>query len=294
MNIVHPEDVTTVPVCSALSIAGSDPSGGAGIQADLKTFSALDVYGMAAITALTAQNTTGVQDGFMIPSEFLAAQLESVFTDLRVDAVKIGMLGTADTVHAVADILEKYCPRHVILDPVMVAKSGDALLETNALTALKERLIPLVDLVTPNLPEVAVLLDCAEPANQQQMTECATRLQDKLNARNVLVKGGHLTGAHGHDIPDVLALSRIHVFTSKRIATTNTHGTGCTLSSAITAFLAHGLSIPVAVEKAQQYVHQAIQSGSILKPLYQGMNGPVHHFHALWKNTKNEGNYEEA
>jgi hydroxymethylpyrimidine/phosphomethylpyrimidine kinase len=268
-------------IATALSIAGSDPSGGAGIQADLKTFSALGVYGMSAITALTAQNTNGVQGAFTPPVEFLAEQLHSIFSVMRVDAVKIGMLATAEIIHTVADILETYEPRHVVLDPVMVAKSGDALLHPDAVHALKERLIPRVDLITPNLPETAVLLDAPEPRSENEMIDAAFALQNQ-GARNVLIKGGHLSGTA---VPDVLAVSKIHVFPGKRVITHHTHGTGCTLSSAITSFLARGLSLPNAVEYAKKYVYSAIAASDALKNIHTGKAGPLNHFFEFWSPT---------
>ncbi|MFO1038759.1 MAG: bifunctional hydroxymethylpyrimidine kinase/phosphomethylpyrimidine kinase [Geminicoccaceae bacterium] len=262
---------------TALTIAGSDSGGGAGIQADLKAFSALGVYGCSAITALTAQNTQGVQGIFPIPPAFVRQQIDSVFADLSVDAVKIGMLGTPDLVVAVAEALRRWRPRWTVLDPVMVAKSGDALLAADAVAALRSELLPLASLVTPNLPEATVLLGEEAIRDRDQMQEAATRLR-ALGPGAVLLKGGHLEGA---DSPDLLLDDEGPLWLeAPRITTRNTHGTGCTLSSAIAALLARDGDLRVAVRGAKVYLAGAIAAADGLA-IGHG-HGPVHHFHALW------------
>lgn len=261
-----------------LSIAGSDPSGGAGIQADLKTFSALGGYGMAVITALTAQSTTGVTGVEEVPAAFVAEQLETLLADVRVDAVKIGMLANADTVAAVAGALETHRPPNVVLDPVMVAKSGDRLLAPEAVEALRSRLLPLADLITPNLPEAAELLGTAEVHDLAAMGDQAKRLLG-LGARQVLLKGGHLSGQSSTDL---LALpgSSPDAFSAERVATKNTHGTGCTLSSAVAALLPQRRDVHEAVREAKDYLTRALERADELE-LGRG-KGPVQHFHAWW------------
>jgi hydroxymethylpyrimidine/phosphomethylpyrimidine kinase len=267
----------------ALTIAGSDSSGGAGIQADLKTFAALGVYGASVITALTAQNTTGVTAVHEAPPEFVGAQLDAVFRDLDVAAVKIGMLGSAAVIEAVAAGLEKWRPRWVVLDPVMVAKGGDKLLHDDAVAALKERLIPLAHLITPNLPEAGVLLNEPAARDRQAMQGQAERLL-RLGPRAVLLKGGHLGGDTSpdlfHDRRDATWLE------AARHETRNTHGTGCTLSSAIAAYLALGHSLADAVSGAKDYLGRAIAAADQV-PVGHG-HGPVHHFHRLWPWLENE------
>ena len=265
----------------ALTIAGSDSGGGAGIQADLKTFSALGAYGCSVITALTAQNTQAVNGIMDVPADFVTRQLEAVFDDLAVDAVKIGMLSRPETIGAVAAALRKYAPRHVVLDPVMVAKSGDALLQPEAVASLKAELLPLASVITPNLPEAGVLLGQEEALNEEGMEDAARALLD-LGPRAVLLKGGHLEGARSTDLlfdgDDMVRLE------SERIDTRNTHGTGCTLSSAVAALLARGRALPEAVREAKAYVSAAIAAADGLK-IGRG-RGPVHHFHALWQETE--------
>lgn len=261
----------------ALTIAGSDCSGGAGIQADLKTFSALGVYGCSVVTALTAQNTVGVQGIHAVAPEFVRRQMDSVFSDLAVVAVKIGMLGTPEIIAAVADGLTSWQPRWIVLDPVMVAKSGDKLLRDEAVTALRERLLPLASLITPNLPEAAVLLGEAPISERRQMAPVAARLQG-LGPTNVLLKGGHLAGAESPDL--LMHGGEIYWLEGARVATRNTHGTGCTLSAAIAALLARGRPLPSAVAEAKQYLAGAIAAADSLGVGHG--SGPVHHFHALW------------
>ncbi|HQK16328.1 MAG TPA: bifunctional hydroxymethylpyrimidine kinase/phosphomethylpyrimidine kinase [Polyangiaceae bacterium] len=261
----------------ALTIAGSDSGGGAGIQADIKTFSALGVYGCSVITALTAQNTRGVRGVFGVDPGFVRAQMDAVFDDISVSAVKIGMLGTAAIIRAVAEGLERWQPRWIVLDPVMVAKGGDRLLDVDALTALRERLIPLASLITPNLPEAADILGSPMAEDLDSMVSTARALQN-LGARAVLLKGGHLGG---NASPDFFAWDAEEQWLeSRRHATQNTHGTGCTLSSAITASLALGMPLDAAVSKAKQYIDAAIAAADSLR-IGHG-HGPVHHFFKQW------------
>ena len=265
-----------------LSIAGSDPSGGAGVQADLKTFSALGCYGMAALTALTAQNTRGVSAVHVPPPEFLAAQLDALFADVRVDAVKIGMLATGDMVRTVSRCLAARPGLPVVLDPVLVATSGDSLGAPDVVDAMLDHLLPLAAVVTPNLPEAARLAGLPVPEDEDGMRACAGVLQGR-GARAVLVKGGHLAGG---DAVDLLAEGRdIRFFRARRIDTPNTHGTGCTLSAAIGCYLARGLALADAVDAAKSYLTGAIADSARLDVggrAGQGGHGPVHHFHALW------------
>ncbi len=262
----------------ALTIAGSDSGGGAGIQADLKAFSALGVYGASVITAITAQNTSEVRAIHPVPLSTITAQIGAVYDDLSVAAVKTGMLGDADTVACVADCLEQYKPAHLVVDPVMVAKSGDALLRASAVHMLKTRLIPLASLITPNLPEAAVLLDCAEPTTLKQMEQMAEQLLS-LGSDAVLLKGGHLDDSS--EAVDLLYDGhQLYPFSSPRINTRNTHGTGCTLASAIAAGLASGLSLCEAVQQAKDYIYAAISAADRLQVGHG--QGPVHHFYRYW------------
>jgi hydroxymethylpyrimidine/phosphomethylpyrimidine kinase len=261
----------------AVTIAGSDSSGGAGIQADLKTFSALGVYGASVIAALTAQNTRGVTGIHDVPPAFITAQMDAVFSDLDVGAVKIGMLSQPGTIRAVADGLEKYKQDRIVLDPVMVAASGDRLLAPDAVEVLRSALIPHALVLTPNLPEAAALLETTIAETEAQMQEQGEKLL-ALGARAVLVKGGHGSGAESVDLlatPDAVAR-----LAAERIDTRNTHGTGCTLSSAIAAGLAKGLDLPQAVREAKAYLTAAIAAADRLS-IGQG-HGPVHHFHSVW------------
>lgn len=258
-----------------LSIAGSDPSGGAGIQADLKTFAALGCYGMAALTALTAQNTQGVSAVHAVPPEFLASQLEAIFADIEVHAVKIGMAGSEGSIAVIAEALARHKPPYVVLDPVMVAQSGDRLLSDAAMAALREKLIPLASLITPNIPEAQALLGGHDSEDPETLA-CA--LHDKGYPR-VLVKGGHAAGRSSRDI--LLAYGSLYEYEAARIDTKNNHGTGCTLSSAIACFLALGRDMPEAVGEAKAYITGALGASDLLA-VGQGA-GPVHHFHALWK-----------
>ncbi len=262
----------------AVTIAGSDSSGGAGIQADLKTFSALGVYGASVITALTAQNTRGVQGIHDVPAGFVARQIDSVFSDLSVDAVKIGMLSQPAIIEAVASGLDRHGARTVVLDPVMIAASGDALLVPEAIETLRRVLLPKALLVTPNLPEAAALLDEEVAKDEPAVARQAERIR-ALGPSAVLIKGGHAEGAESVDI--LLDHEGLQRFASPRVATRNTHGTGCTLSSAIAAGLARGGSLREAVAAAKAYIGAAIAASERLT-IGHG-HGPVHHFHALWK-----------
>jgi hydroxymethylpyrimidine/phosphomethylpyrimidine kinase len=262
----------------ALTIAGSDSSGGAGIQADLKTFSALHVYGASVITALTAQNTKGVDEIMVVPPEFVLAQMRSVMSDLAVNAIKIGMLGTAGIIDAVVEGLREFPGVPVVLDPVMVATSGDPLLDEDAVDSLREKLIPLATLITPNLKEAALLLGEPEDRREKFMEGRAERLL-RLGARAVLLKGGDSDGETARDI--FLDGKILRELDAPRVPTRNTHGTGCTLSSAIAAELAKGVPLDKAVKDAKVYVTAAIMAADELG-VGQG-RGPVHHFHDWWK-----------
>jgi hydroxymethylpyrimidine/phosphomethylpyrimidine kinase len=266
-------------IANVLTIVGSDSGGGAGIQADLKTFSALGTYGASVITALTAQNTRAVTAIHDAPPEFVTAQLDAVFDDIAIAAVKIGMLSRPEVILAVADGLRRHGAQSIVLDPVMVAKSGDRLLREEAIAALRERLLPLATVITPNLPEAAVLLDREEARDEAGMIEAAARLRE-LGPRAVLLKGGHLKqGAESIDVLD--DGGKPLTLAAPRITTSNTHGTGCTLSSAIAALLARGLSLREAVREAKAYVTTAIHAADCLRVGHG--HGPVHHFHALWR-----------
>lgn len=258
----------------ALTIAGSDSSAGAGIQADLKTFAALGVYGATVITALTAQNTQGVSAIHDVPPEFIAAQIDAVFTDLDIAAVKIGMLGRAAAIEAVARGLTRHKARHIVLDPVMVASSGDQLLAPDAVGALRRLLIPRALVVTPNLPEAAALTGASVARNEQEM-EIQAREILALGARYVLIKGGHGEGAESVDL--LVGEGEVIRLSAKRIVTKNTHGTGCTLSSAIAAGLVQGADLISAVQGAKSYVSAAIAAADQLQ-VGHGY-GPLHHFH---------------
>ena len=262
-------------VATALTIAGSDSGGGAGIQADLKTFSALGVYGASVITAVTAQNTRAVTDVHPIPNAIVAAQIAAVLGDIRVDCIKIGMLGDASLIETVAEALKGY-DGPVVLDPVMVAKSGARLLPDAARAALITHLLPRAHLITPNLPEAAALLGCAEALSDADMQAQGARLRD-LGARAVLMKGGH---GRGETCTDWLIADQTLRLDAPRIATRNTHGTGCTLSSAIAAGLAQGQTLPKATQTAHGWLHRAIRAADALD-IGQG-HGPVHHFHEVW------------
>jgi len=261
----------------ALTIAGSDSGGAAGIQADLKTFSALGVYGASAITALTAQNTLGVEALYPIPADFILKQIEAVARDLKVSAIKIGMLATSPIIEAVAEGVKSFPGVPVVLDPVMVAASGDALLDEEAIGTLRAVLVPRATLITPNLPEAAKLLGGGEAKDEHEMSAQGQALK-RLGAGAVLIKGGHGEGEKAVDILlDAEGTLRLEAM---RVKTRNTHGTGCALSSAIAAELAKGGSLREAVVAAKAYVTAAIAAADDLR-IGKG-RGPVHHFHALW------------
>ncbi|MBL8701911.1 MAG: bifunctional hydroxymethylpyrimidine kinase/phosphomethylpyrimidine kinase [Alphaproteobacteria bacterium] len=260
-----------------LSIAGVDPSGGAGVLADLKAFSALGAYGTGVVTALTAQNTRMVAGVHPVPPGFIAEQIDTLFADLRIDAVKIGMLGTAEIVETVADRLHRHGVKRLVVDPVMVAKSGDRLLAAAAVAALRRRLVPMAEVLTPNLPEAADLLGEPAAASLEAMRGVARRLH-ALGPRLVMLKGGHLAGAESIDIVD--DGERQVELHAPRIATRNTHGTGCTLSAAIAALLPRERSPIDAIRAAKTYLSAAIAAADELAVGHG--HGPVHHFHAWW------------
>lgn len=264
-----------IPV--ALTVAGSDSSGGAGIQADLKTFAALGTYGASVITALTAQNTTGVQAIHDVPAAFIAAQMDSVLSDLRVGAVKTGMLSRREAIEAVAAGLGRHGVRTLVVDPVMVATSGDRLLASDAVEALRHLLLPRAALITPNLPEAAILLGEPVAADEAAMVRQGEALLG-LGPAAVLVKGGHAGGPESVDI--LVTGEGVRRFAAARVATRHTHGTGCTLSSAVAAGLARGLDLGDAVAAAKAYLTAAIEAAEGVA-VGRG-SGPVHHFHAVW------------
>jgi len=265
----------TTPV--ALTIAGSDCSGGAGIQADLKTFAALGVYGASVITALTAQNTQGVSGIHPVPAAFVSAQIDAVFSDLTVGAVKIGMVAQFDVIDAIVAGLDRWTPKHVVLDPVMVATSGDRLLAAEAVEALRTKLIPRAALITPNLPEAAALLDEPVAANQAAVERQGRQLLS-MGCRTVLIKGGHGQGAESIDY--LIAAFGTIALPAPRIATKNTHGTGCSLSSAIAAGLAKGEEMEAAVRNAKAWISTAIASADRFSVGHG--HGPIHHFHKYY------------
>ena len=268
-------------IANVLTIAGLDPSGGAGILADVKAMSACDTYGMAVVAALTAQNTCGVSGWQPVAPDFVRAQIDAIFEDIRVDAVKIGMLGTPEVIDAVAEALERHRPPFVVLDPVMVAKGGDRLLAKEAESALCERLLPLTTVITPNLPEAAVLAGEAEIRERGEMPALARKLLERLAPDAwVYLKGGHLTESESPDL--LLSRETSLTFEAPRIATKNTHGTGCTLSAAIAAQLGRGESVPEAVRKAKAYVYEAIAHADELGVGHG--HGPTNHFATLWRN----------
>jgi hydroxymethylpyrimidine/phosphomethylpyrimidine kinase len=261
----------------ALTIAGSDSSGGAGIQADWKTFAAFGVYGASVVTALTAQNTRGVTGIHLVPADFVTAQIDAVFGDLAVNAVKIGMVAQVATIDAIVAGLARWSPKHIVLDPVMVATSGDPLLATDAVEALRTRLIPRASLITPNLPEAAALSN--EPV---ALSEAAIERQGKrllaLGCPAVLIKGGHGQGTESIDY--LIGGNGIIALSAPRIATRNTHGTGCSLSSAIAAGLAKGEDVETAVRNAKVWVSAAIAAADRLGVGHG--HGPIHHFHRFY------------
>ncbi len=267
---------------NALTIAGVDPSGGAGILADVKAISALGAYACAVVAALTAQNTRAVTGIHAVPAPFVRAQLDTLFADVRIDAAKIGMVGERPVIEAVADALAGRVPAHLVLDPVMVAKSGDALLARDAVGALREALLPLATVITPNLPEAGVLLERRAPDSVRQMRDAAEALRQRMThagSRWVLLKGGHLPGAEAVDL--LTDGDRMIELAAPRVATKNTHGTGCTLSAALAALLPRSADVPEAARRAKAYLTEALRRADALE-VGRG-HGPVHHFHVWWR-----------
>jgi hydroxymethylpyrimidine/phosphomethylpyrimidine kinase len=264
-------------VPNVLSIAGFDPAGGAGVLADIKTFAALRCHGLAVLTALTAQNTQGVAGIHVVPSEFVAAQIDALFADSDIAAVKIGMLASPAIVKTVAQRLAEHRPRHVVLDPVLAASSGDPLAIGDVARAVLDLLAPLVTLATPNLTEAACLAEAPVPTTPADMHKLAEQLQ-RRGFSSVLVTGGDMRGATADDILFDGASHR--TFSAPRIATRNTHGTGCTLSAAIAAHLAYGADMVEAIEAAKAYVSEALAAADELD-VGRGP-GPLQHFHRFW------------
>lgn len=260
-----------------LTVAGTDPSGGAGIQADLKTFSALGTYGTSVITGLVAQNTCGVQSIYDIDPAFVGAQMDSVLSDVPIDSAKIGMLAGAAVIRVVAQKLAQYPIDWVVLDTVMMAKSGHALLAPEAVATLRDRLLPLVSVITPNLPEAALLLGCRPADNEQQMCAQGRQLL-ALGCRAVIMKGGHLTGSTSPDW--LITADHEQRFVSPRVATRHTHGTGCTLSAALAALRPGYPDWAQTLQAAKAWLTRALQQADRLQ-VGQGI-GPVHHFHQWW------------
>jgi hydroxymethylpyrimidine/phosphomethylpyrimidine kinase len=266
---------------NAVTIAAVDPSGGAGVLADVKAMSALGAYACGVICALTAQNTKSVTGIHPVPPDFVRQQIDTLFGDVKIDAAKIGMLGTAAVTKVVAESMQKWQPPHLVLDPVMVAKSGDELLTKDAVASLREALLPLATIITPNLPEAGALLGQRAPETLKEMVRAAEKLRRLMSDggnRWVMLKGGHLPASDAidllHDGDKMIELP------AKRIDTKNTHGTGCTLSSAIAALLPQYDNVPDAVRRAKDYLTEAIRRSGGLD-VGKG-HGPVHHFHALW------------
>ena len=261
-----------------LTIAGSDPSGGAGIQADIKTMSALGCYAASAITAVVDENTCGVTGVMPVPPAFVKGQIKSVMDDIEPDAIKIGMVYSQELVEVIAETLSAYSVRNIVVDPVMVATSGDALSNGLIAQALMNTLMPLGRIITPNIPEAETLL--GEAIGADDMEDAARRLSDKVKT-SVLLKAGHIEADTLTDILYNAESGETLRLSSPKVDTVNTHGTGCTLSSAIASFLAHGESLDEAVGKAKEYISSAIREGANYK-IGHG-HGPVHHFHNLWK-----------
>ncbi len=262
-----------------LTIAGSDSGGGAGIQADIKTISACGCYATSAITAITVQNTLGVSDIHPIPDSILAGQIRAVLEDIGTDAVKIGMLHNPKVIEIVAELLQEFGLKNVVLDPVMVATSGDKLLQDDAVQSLKQTLIPLARIITPNLPEAEILLN-KTITSQEELPQFARELAEKFHT-SVLLKAGHLQDEQVVDAFHNLEENKTSLLSSKREKTLNTHGTGCTLSSALASFLALGHTLPQATTLAKDYITAAISAG---KAYHIGNgHGPVHHFHRFWQ-----------
>ncbi|OKP05675.1 bifunctional hydroxymethylpyrimidine kinase/phosphomethylpyrimidine kinase [Xenorhabdus eapokensis] len=262
---------------NSLTIAGTDPSGGAGIQADLKTFSALGAYGTTVVTALVAQNTRGVQSVYELDPLFVAAQLESVLSDVRIDSAKIGMLSNAANIAVIAESLHRYPIPYIVLDTVMVAKSGDPLLSPEAITAMVEQLLPIVSLITPNLPEAAAILKCDLADSEDEMLRQGRALCS-MGCQAVLLKGGHL---NNEESPDWLFTPEEEWrFTAPRVNTQHTHGTGCTLSAALAALRPRYSDWQSTLPVAKTYLQNALIQADSLQ-VGHGI-GPVHHFHQWW------------
>lgn len=261
-----------------LTIAGSDSGGGAGIQADLKTISASGCFGTSAITAITAQNTIGVKAIHPVPVSIIEAQIRAVLDDIGTDAVKLGMLHSVEVIDCVARLLVEYGVKNVVLDPVMVATSGDKLIEADAIESLRTRLFPLSRIITPNIPETAIICG-RQIRGSEELISVAEEIGTTYGT-SVLAKGGHLPGTLLEDILYDREADSVFSFKNQKIPTENTHGTGCTLSSALASFLAQACSVSEAAAKAIDYVNRAIDSGSAYA-VGKG-HGPVHHFHALW------------
>ncbi|WP_315972407.1 bifunctional hydroxymethylpyrimidine kinase/phosphomethylpyrimidine kinase [Vibrio gallicus] len=263
-----------IQIANVLTIAGSDSGGGAGIQADIKAISATGSYACSVITALTAQNTQGVTGIYPVSPDFIEQQLDAVFTDIDISAVKVGMLAQTEVIQAVVKKLKQYQPQFLVIDPVMVATSGDLLLQSSAIQTLKTELLPLADVITPNLPEAATLLGVPVPNSEPEMVEMISGLR-QLGCKAVLLKGGHLESeADSTDL--LITADSVETFTVKRINTQNTHGTGCTLSSAIASYLTQSKSLIEAVTKGKAYISNAIAHADELN-VGKG-HGPVHHF----------------
>ena len=280
----HTDATQTAKTPIALTIAGSDSGGGAGVQADLKAFSALGVYGASVLTAITAQNTVTVSAVHEVPADIVGAQITAVLGDLDVDSIKIGMLFSVPIIKVVAECLDAF-KGTVILDPVMIAKSGDALLQADAVEAMKTHMLPRADLLTPNLPEAAGLLGMAEAQDLTEAQAQGAALLD-LGPRAVLMKGGHSAGDICTDllIMDENGARRIDRFEAPRVPTHNTHGTGCTYSASIAAYVARGITLPEATQAAHTYLQGAIRAADTLQ-IGSG-HGPVHHFYQSWQGTQ--------
>ncbi|HBV75744.1 MULTISPECIES: bifunctional hydroxymethylpyrimidine kinase/phosphomethylpyrimidine kinase [Vibrio] len=266
-------------IVNILTIAGSDSGGGAGIQADIKAISATGSYACSVITALTAQNTQGVSGIYSISAEFIGQQLDAVFQDIDIAAVKIGMLNDCSVIKVIAEKIKQYQPPFVVLDPVMVATSGDPLIQISAIETLKEVLFPLVSLITPNLPEAALLIGSDMPSSEAEIEGFIVKLRDHepLNNINVLLKGGHFCGEQSNDW--LVTPKMVEIFSHKRVFTKNTHGTGCTLSSAIASYLGQGYPLTQAIDLAKTYLSNALVQADLLN-VGKGA-GPVHHFYNL-------------
>lgn len=266
---------------TVLSIAGSDGSGGAGIQADIKTISACGGYAMTAITAITIQNTVGVRGVHIVPTDIVAGQISAIAEDIHIDAMKLGMLPTAEIVHTVAELLRRYRIRNIVLDPVMVATSGDKLIDDDAMRAVREEIFPIAALVTPNIPETECITGI-KIHGAADFPRASERIL-AMGARCVLIKGGHLAGDElsDHLYEEQAGKLASYSYTYERIDTLNTHGTGCTLSSAIATYLALGNTLPEAIQLAEDYVHKAILCGA--EYTTGRGHGPVHHLFKFWE-----------